>query len=106
MVKIKRLQNKNTIKKLLSIGNVYKTKKYKFYYFVGKEEFSYAISVSKKLGIATLRNKEKRWLRSIIYQNRFLFKKGGYAFIVIKENGGLFSDASNEVISFICQNFK
>ncbi len=106
MVKIKRLQNKKIIKRLLSNGNVYKTKKYKFYYFSEKEDFSYAISVSKKLGIATLRNKEKRWLRSIIFQNRLLFKKGGYAFIVIKESGGLFSDASDEVISFISQNFK
>jgi ribonuclease P protein component len=105
VVKIKRLQNKKIIKKLLSFGNVYKTKKYKCYFIPQKEDFSYAISVSKKLGIATLRNKEKRWLRSIIYQNRFLFKKGGYAFIVIKESGGLFSDASNEVISFISQNF-
>jgi len=103
VVNIKKLQNKRIIKKLLSNGYIFKTRKYKFYYSSNGDDFSYAISVSKKLGKANKRNKEKRWVRSILLQNRSLFRKGGSAFIVIKESGGLFLDASNEIISFISQ---
>ncbi|MFN3410755.1 MAG: ribonuclease P protein component [Exilispira sp.] len=105
MVKIQRLRNKKLIKKLLLTGDIYKTKKYKIYYLSGDNDFYYAISVSKKLGNAVLRNREKRWIRSAIYQNNALFKKGGYAFIIIKEGGGFFSNVSEEIISFIKQNY-
>ncbi len=106
MVRITRLKNKNTIKKLLLKGFIYKTKKYKIYFNFDSQDFSYAISVSKKLGKAYLRNREKRWIRSIFYQNKALFNKGGYAFIVIKESGGIYLDASNQIVSFINNNFK
>jgi len=106
VVKVKRLTNKKIIKKLLSTGSVYKTRKYKIYFSKNLDDFSYAISISKKVGKAYCRNKEKRWVRSIIYQNRSLFEKGGNAFIIIKESGGIFIDASSEIVSFINQNYK
>lgn len=105
MVKVKRLRNKKLIKKLLLTGKIYKSEKYKIYYISSNTDFYYAISVSKKLGNAVLRNREKRWIRSAIYQNCTLFKKGGFAFIIIKESGGLFSNVSEEIISFIKQNY-
>jgi len=106
VVEIKKLKNPRIIKKLLSTGSVYKTKKYKFYFSEDADDFYYAISISKRVGKAFCRNKEKRWIRSIIYQNRLLFKKGGNAFIIIKESGGIYFDAASEVISFINKNYR
>ena len=105
MVKIFKLKDKKIIKKLINNGFIYKTRKYKFFYLQNDNNFSYAISISKRLGKSNVRNKEKRWVRSIIDQNRSFFKNGGYAFIVIKESGGLFLEASNEITSFISKNY-
>lgn len=104
MVKVRKLKDSKKIKKLISKGLVFKTNKYKFYFLVEGDEFSFAISVSKKIGNAVIRNKEKRWVRNIIYQNSRLINKGAAVFIVIKESGGLFFNASNEIVSFIEKN--
>ena len=106
MVKLKRIQNKNTILQLHSKSSIFRGKKYRIHFKKGEEDFSYAISVSKHLGNAVKRNREKRWVRSIFYKYRFDINSGANVFIIIKQAGGLYTEAENEIFGFIKENFK
>ncbi len=101
--KFEKLRGKRNFSLLLTNKKKFFTKKYIFYYFKTKNNISkIAVSVSKKLGNAVVRNKEKRWVREVYRKNSHdIKKKGFFILFVVKKKGGLFCDAEKEIIQFI-----
>lgn len=77
---------------IIATGNVVKNKYFVLYYNkVSDSELKFGIAVGKKVGNAVIRNKYKRKIRSIVDNNKLLFKKG-YNYIIIVKKESLILD--------------
>ena len=87
------MKRTETIKSKNDFNNIIKNGKFNknHYYVIYNEKrednnIMYGIAISKKVGKAHLRNKLKRQTRSIIDNNRNLFKKGFNYIIMIRKS--------------------
>jgi len=80
-----------TIKSKEEFNNVIRTGKYnknQYYilYYINNNDNKFGIAISNKVGHAFIRNRLKRQTRSIIDENRNLFKKGFNYIIMIRKS--------------------
>ena len=102
----------NIIKKQEEINNVIKTgnlSKNKFFYIYNKERdskyYRFCICVSKKLGNAVVRNKNKRQIKEIIDKSNLVFKSNmDYVIILRKEISNIsFEDKKKYLLEILCK---
>lgn len=102
----------NIIKKQEEINNVIKTgnlSKNKFFYIYNKERdskyYRFCICVSKKLGNAVVRNKNKRQIKEIIDKSNLVFKSNmDYVIILRKEISNVsYEDKKKYLLELLCK---
>ena len=102
----------NIIKKQEEINNIIKTgnlSKNKFFYIYNKEReskyFRFCICVSKKLGNAVVRNKNKRQIKDIIDKSNLVFKSNmDYVIILRKEISNVsYDDKKKYLLELLCK---
>ncbi len=102
----------NIIKKQDEINNIIKTgnlSKNKFFYIYNKEReskyFRFCICVSKKLGNAVVRNKNKRQIKDIIDKSNLVFKSNmDYVIILRKEISNVsYEDKKKYLLELLCK---
>ena len=102
----------NIIKKQEEINNIIKTgnlSKNKFFYIYNKERdskyYRFCICVSKKLGNAVVRNKNKRQIKEIIDKSNLVFKSNmDYVIILRKEISNIsFEDKKKYLLEILCK---
>lgn len=87
MKRIETIKNKKEFNNIIKNGEYKKNNLFVLYYIVNKDNDinKYGIAISNKVGKAYIRNKLKRQVRSIIDNNRNLFKiKGNYIIMIRK----------------------
>ena len=102
----------NIIKKQEEINNIIKTgnlSKNKFFYIYNKERdskyYRFCICVSKKLGNAVVRNKNKRQIKEIIDKSNLVFKSNmDYVIILRKEISNVsYEDKKKYLLELLCK---
>lgn len=102
----------NIIKKQEEINNIIKTgnlSKNKFFYIYNKERdskyYRFCICVSKKLGNAVVRNKNKRQIKDIIDKSNLVFKSNmDYVIILRKEISNVsYDDKKKYLLELLCK---
>ena len=102
----------NIIKKQDEINNIIKIdnlSKNKFFYIYNKEReskyFRFCICVSKKLGNAVVRNKNKRQIKDIIDKSNLVFKSNmDYVIILRKEISNVsYEDKKKYLLELLCK---
>jgi ribonuclease P protein component len=102
----------NIIKKQEEINNVIKTgyllkNKYFFLYYKNNESkyHRFCICVSKKLGNAVIRNKNKRQIKDIIDKSNFVFESNiDYVIILRKEISDIsYEDKKKYMLDLLCK---
>ena len=93
---------------IIANGSVVKNKYFVLYYNkVSEYELKFGIAVGKKVGNAVIRNKYKRKIRSIVDNNKLIFKKGyNYIIIVKKESLSLDHQALNDNLVQLIEKVK
>ncbi len=82
---------------IIKSGKKLKNKYYNiFYKEIEEEKTLFGLAVSKKLGNAVFRNKNKRQLRNIIDNNKYIFKNNHKYIIMIKREGSMLSFEEKE----------
>lgn len=87
MKKINIIKKKEEINDIIHTRNMIKNKYYYIYYKENKyDNHRFCICVSKKIGNAIIRNKNKRQIKDIIDKSNLIFKRNvDYVIIVSKE---------------------
>ena len=103
----------NIIKKQTEIDNIIKTgnlSKNKFFFIYNKEResnkyYRFCICVSKKLGNAVIRNKNKRQIKDIIDKSNLVFKSNmDYVIILRKEISNIsYEDKKKYLLDILCK---
>ena len=102
----------NIIKKQEEINNIIKTgnlSKNKFFYIYNKERdskyYRFCICVSKKLGNAVVRNKNKRQIKEIIDKSNLVFKSNmDYVIILRKEISNIsYENKKKYLLEILCK---
>ena len=102
----------NIIKKQEEINSIIKTgnlSKNKFFYIYNKERdskyYRFCICVSKKLGNAVVRNKNKRQIKEIIDKSNLVFKSNmDYVIILRKEISNVsYEDKKKYLLELLCK---
>ena len=102
----------NIIKKQDEINNVIKNgkllrNKYYYLYYINNETkyYRFCICVSKKLGNAVVRNKNKRQIKDIIDKSNLTFKKElDYVIILRKEISNVsYNDKKEYLLELLCK---
>lgn len=87
MKRIETIKDKKVFNNIIRKGQFVKNDYFVLYYIVNNDNLinKYGIAISNKVGKAVIRNKLKRQIRSIIDNNKNLFKiKGNYIIMVRK----------------------
>lgn len=87
MKRIETIKDKKEFNKVIKTGKYLKNDFFVVYYIVNNQNLfnKYGVATSNKLGKANVRNRLKRQVRSLIDNNRNLFKnKGNYIIMVRK----------------------
>ena len=107
MKKINIIKKQDEINNVIKNGKMYKNKLYNAYYINNKENkyYRFCICVSKKIGNAVIRNKNKRQIKDIIDKSNLLFScKNDYVIILRKDiNEYSFSDKKKYLLDILCQ---
>jgi len=102
----------NIIKKQDEINNVIKNgkllrNKYYYLYYINNETkyYRFCICVSKKLGNAVVRNKNKRQIKDIIDKSNLIFKRElDYVIILRKEISNVsYNDKKEYLLELLCK---
>ena len=87
MKKFEIIKKNTEFNDIINKGKCLKGKYYNIYYKDSNNDFPmFGLAVSKKCGIAVVRNKIKRRLRMIIANNKFLFKNNKKYIIMVKRD--------------------
>ena len=85
MKRIETIKSKEEFNNIIRTGK-YNKNQYYILYYISNNENKFGIAISNKVGHAFIRNRLKRQTRSIIDENRNLFKKGFNYIIMIRKS--------------------
>jgi len=107
MKKLNIIKKQDEIDHIIKTGNLYKNK---FFFIYNKENnnnkyYRFCICVSKKLGNAVIRNKNKRQIKDIIDKSNLVFKSNmDYVIILRKEISNIsFEDKKKYLLEILCK---
>lgn len=107
MKKLNIIKKQSEIDTVIKQGKMYKNKLYCAYSYNNKdnEYYRFCVCVSKKLGNAVVRNKNKRQVKDIIDKSNLVFSsKYDYVIILRKEiNKYTFDDKKKYLLEILCQ---
>ena len=88
MKRIETIKDKKEFNKVIKTGEFKKNNLLVLYYIVNNNDVinKYGVAISNKVGKAHIRNKLKRQVRSIIDNNRNLFKNKGKYIIMVRKS--------------------
>jgi len=95
MNKDKIIKKSEDFTRIIKNNQSYKSKYYSIYY-MKSEKTQYGITIPKKIGNAIIRNKIKRQIKNIIYNNEKNIQLGNNYVIIIKEAIATLSYAEKE----------
>jgi ribonuclease P protein component len=85
MKRIETIKSKEEFNNIIRTGK-YNKNQYYILYYINNNDNKFGIAISNKVGHAFIRNRLKRQTRSIIDENRNLFKKGFNYIIMIRKS--------------------
>ena len=85
MKRIETIKSKEEFNNIIRTGK-YNKNQYYIIYYINSNDNKFGIAISNKVGHAFIRNRLKRQTRSIIDENRNLFKKGFNYIIMIRKS--------------------
>jgi ribonuclease P protein component len=85
MKRIETIKSKEEFNNIIRTGK-YNKNQYYIIYYIKSNDNKFGIAISNKVGHAFIRNRLKRQTRSIIDENRNLFKKGFNYIIMIRKS--------------------
>ena len=85
MKRIETIKSKEEFNNIIRTGK-YNKNQYYILYYIKNNDNKFGIAISNKVGHAFIRNRLKRQTRSIIDENRNLFKKGFNYIIMIRKS--------------------
>ena len=106
MKKLNIIKKQDEINNIIKTGNLYKNK---YFYIYNKERdqkyYRFCICVSKKLGNAVVRNKNKRQIKDIIDKSNLVFKSNmDYVIILRKEISNIsYEDKKKYLLELLCK---
>ena len=107
MKKINIIKKQQEIDNIIKNGKMYKNRYFYIYNIYNKESkhYRFCICVSKKLGNAVIRNKNKRQIKDIIDKSNLLFSiKNDYVIILRKEiNNISYSEKKEYLLEILCK---
>lgn len=107
MKKLNIIKKQSEIDNVIKQGKMYKNKLYCAYSYYNKDNkyYRFCVCVSKKLGNAVVRNKNKRQVKDIIDKSNLVFSsKYDYVIILRKEiNKYTFDDKRKYLLEILCQ---
>ena len=107
MKKLNIIKKQSEIDNIIKNGKMYKNRYYFLYNIYNKENkyYRFCICVSKKLGNAVTRNKNKRQIKDIIDKSNLLFPRDNdYVIILRKEINTLsFEDKKKYLLEILCK---
>ena len=107
MKKINIIKKQQEIDKVIKQGKLFKNKYYYLYKLYNKDNkyYRFCICVSKKLGNAVNRNKNKRQIKDIIDKSNLVFPRGNdYVIILRKEINNLsYQDKNKFLLEILCK---
>ena len=88
MKRIETIKNSDYFSSIIKTGKYIKSDNFVIYYIYNKESFTpkFGIAIKKNIGKAVVRNKLKRQVRSILDQNKKMFKNNTDYIIMIRNN--------------------
>ena len=112
MKRIETIKDKKVFNNIIRNGKILKTPYFNIYYIESVDNNSnsnekFGVAVSKKIGNAVIRNKQKRRVRNIIDNNKNLFKKDrNYIIMIKKESLSAKFDIINECMKNLLEKEK
>ncbi|MBO6195101.1 MAG: ribonuclease P protein component [Bacilli bacterium] len=107
MKKLNIIKKQSEIDRVIKNGKMYKNRYYFLYNIYNKENkyYRFCICVSKKLGNAVTRNKNKRQIKDIIDKSNLRFsRENDYVIILRKEINNLsFEDKKKFLLEILCK---
>jgi ribonuclease P protein component len=106
MKKLNIIKKQDEINNCLKNGKLLKNKYYYLYYINNETKYyRFCICVSKKLGNAVVRNKNKRQIKDIIDKSNLVFKSNmDYVIILRKEISNIsFEDKKKYLLEILCK---
>ena len=107
MKKINIIKKQSEIDHVIKNGKLYKNKYYYLYNIYNKENkyYRFCICVSKKIGNAVTRNKNKRQIKDIIDKSNFRFsRENDYVIILRKEISNVsFDEKKKYLLEILCK---
>ena len=107
MKKLNIIKKQSEIDHIIKNGKMYKNKYYFLYNIYNKENkyYRFCICVSKKLGNAVIRNKNKRQVKDIIDKSNLTFKSNQDYVIILRKDINLlnFDQKRDELLSLLKQ---
>ena len=107
MKKLNIIKKQSEIDNIIKNGKMYKNRYYFLYNIYNKENkyYRFCICVSRKLGNAVTRNKNKRQIKDIIDKSNLLFPRDNdYVIILRKEINTLsFEDKKKYLLEILCK---
>lgn len=107
MKKLNIIKKQSEIDHIIKNGKMYKNRYYYLYNIYNKESKNhrFCICVSKKLGNAVNRNKNKRQIKDIIDKSNLVFKRNNdYVIILRKEITNIsFEDKKKYLLEILCK---
>ena len=107
MKKLNIIKKQVEIDKVIKQGKLYKNKFYFVYRLYNKDNkyYRFCICVSKKLGNAVIRNKNKRQIKDIIDKSNLLFSRENDYVIILKKEISLapFEDKKKYLLEILCK---
>jgi ribonuclease P protein component len=106
MKKLNIIKKQDEINNIIKTGNLYKNK---YFYIYNKERnqkyYRFCICVSKKLGNAVVRNKNKRQIKEIIDKSNLVFKSNmDYVIILRKEISNIsYENKKKYLLEILCK---
>ena len=107
MKKLNIIKKQDEIDNVIKNGKKYKNKFYFVYRLYNKDNkyYRFCICVSKKLGNAVTRNKNKRQIKDIIDKSNFVFSKENDYVIILKKEISLasFEEKKKYLLEILCK---